>query len=415
MYAIVEFRLTQEVEIVPCTWVTGNNCLWPKVSTDKAVKLVRKGGPPGPGFSEFEVTVKGLFNSYEEGRSKLERSRFTSDLSDEEIRPKRRRFRPTRWSESDSSSDEFPEAPMPLCARQNSPSSQRLESQSASPARSIHSEMSQAALMRGASGSSQSSSTSINTLAPSPQDKGACGSFQTPKTSTRTPAPSSRNKAPAVVFIFVDASGFSTASQTLTRMSAPSRLDQALQAMQHMTPSTSASTCADLRATARILSAAEFQRRVLNGMSVMRSQQTEIMDMISTLLRARESFVVEPSQPILVDPLDTPEAIEVFDGALTDATSEALVVELTSLGDLSIKTTVRSMLAHLISDEAAAKFSMDGRKGKKVFRSLKLYKLIFAAIKRTKHCKESTKKEVETEVKEWLRRAKERCTTSKGE
>ncbi|XP_042144104.1 uncharacterized protein LOC121047154 isoform X2 [Ixodes scapularis] len=295
---------------------------------------------------------------------------------------------------------------MPLCARQNSPSSQRLESQSASPARSIHSEMSQAALMRGASGSSQSSSTSINTLAPSPQDKGACGSFQTPKTSTRTPAPSSRNK---------DASGFSTASQTLTRMSAPSRLDQALQAMQHMTPSTSASTCADLRATARILSAAEFQRRVLNGMSVMRSQQTEIMDMISTLLRARESFVVEPSQPILVDPLDTPEAIEVFDGALTDATSEALVVELTSLGDLSIKTTVRSMLAHLISDEAAAKFSMDGRKGKKVFRSLKLYKLIFAAIKRTKHCKESTKKEVETEVKEWLRRAKERCTTSKGE
>uniref|UniRef100_A0A4D5RGL1 Putative conserved secreted protein n=1 Tax=Ixodes scapularis TaxID=6945 RepID=A0A4D5RGL1_IXOSC len=183
--------------------------------------------------------------------------------------------------------------------------------------------------------------------------------------------------APAVVFIFVDASGFSTASQTLTRMSAPSRLDQALQAMQHMTPSTSASTCADLRATARILSAAEFQRRVLNGMSVMRSQQTEIMDMISTLLRARESFVVEPSQPILVDPLDTPEAIEVFDGALTDATSEALVVELTSLGDLSIKTTVRSMLAHLISDEAAAKFSMDGRKGKKVFRSLKLYKLIF--------------------------------------
>lgn len=70
---------------------------------------------------------------------------------------------------------------------------------------------------------------------------------------------------------------------------------------------------------------AEFQRRVLNGMSVMRSQQTEIMDMISTLLRARESFVVEPSQPILVDPLDTPEAIEVFDGALTDATSEALV------------------------------------------------------------------------------------------
>ncbi|XP_040067125.1 uncharacterized protein LOC115320467 isoform X4 [Ixodes scapularis] len=383
MYAIVEFTLTQEVEIVPCTWVTGNKCLWPKVSTDKAVKLVRKGGPPGPGFSEFEVTVKGLFNSYEEGRSKLERSRFTSDLSDEEIRPKRRRFRPTRWSESDSSSDEFPEAPMPLCARQNSPSSQRLESQSASPARSIHSEMSQAALMRGASGSSQSSSTSINTLAPSPQDKGACGSFQTPKTSTRTPAPSSRNKA--------------------------------LQAMQHMTPSTSASTCADLRATARILSAAEFQRRVLNGMSVMRSQQTEIMDMISTLLRARESFVVEPSQPILVDPLDTPEAIEVFDGALTDATSEALVVELTSLGDLSIKTTVRSMLAHLISDEAAAKFSMDGRKGKKVFRSLKLYKLIFAAIKRTKHCKESTKKEVETEVKEWLRRAKERCTTSKGE
>lgn len=64
MYAIVEFKATQEVELVPCTWICGNTCLWPKVTTDKAKNMVRKGEPPGSGFSEYDVNVKGLFGKY---------------------------------------------------------------------------------------------------------------------------------------------------------------------------------------------------------------------------------------------------------------------------------------------------------------------------------------------------------------
>lgn len=64
MYAIVEFKVNREVEVVPCTWLNGSSGFWPNVASDKAVKLVRKGEPPGAGFSEFEVNVKALFSEY---------------------------------------------------------------------------------------------------------------------------------------------------------------------------------------------------------------------------------------------------------------------------------------------------------------------------------------------------------------
>lgn len=61
MYAVVEFRATEEVELVPCTWIKEDRCFWPNVPGDKAVHLVKKGDPPGRDFSEYEINVKGIF------------------------------------------------------------------------------------------------------------------------------------------------------------------------------------------------------------------------------------------------------------------------------------------------------------------------------------------------------------------
>ncbi|KAL1486067.1 hypothetical protein MTO96_047118, partial [Rhipicephalus appendiculatus] len=81
-YAIVEFMATKEVEIVPESW------------------------------KYYEISLKGLFGTYEHARKNISRSQFTSDLgSDPEgVAKKRCRRPPKKWTESDSDADEKEEA-----------------------------------------------------------------------------------------------------------------------------------------------------------------------------------------------------------------------------------------------------------------------------------------------------------------
>ncbi|KAM7300335.1 uncharacterized protein ISCGN_020899 [Ixodes scapularis] len=130
--------------------------------------------------------------------------------------------------------------------------------------------------------------------------------------------------------------------------------------------------------------------------------------MLSTVLLGREKEREMASEPVLRAPLESAEAVKAFDAELNDASREALIVELTSFGSLKVGKAVKAMLAFLMTDQAASEFSMDGRKGKEKFRKLKLAKVIHDAVRRTKHLQDATKDEVENEVKEWLRRGKER-------
>nr|XP_054919812.1 uncharacterized protein LOC126516649 [Dermacentor andersoni] len=95
MYATVEYTSTEEVEVVPCTWIYGGKCLWPKVPSDRATRMVRPGTEPDAGFLSYDAVVKGVFRTYEDGRAKLDEARFGPDLS-----------------ESDASSQETPVLPL---------------------------------------------------------------------------------------------------------------------------------------------------------------------------------------------------------------------------------------------------------------------------------------------------------------
>ncbi|KAL1474567.1 hypothetical protein MTO96_037870 [Rhipicephalus appendiculatus] len=111
-YAIVEFMATKEVEIVPVTWVSNTKCCWPNVKAEKASRMAKKRTPPQESWKYYEISLKGLFGTYEHARKNISRSQFTSDLgSDPEGVPKKRcRRPPKKWTESDSDADEKEEA-----------------------------------------------------------------------------------------------------------------------------------------------------------------------------------------------------------------------------------------------------------------------------------------------------------------
>ncbi|XP_070397529.1 uncharacterized protein [Dermacentor albipictus] len=109
-YAIIEFLALQEVEVVPSTWIKGNRCAWPPEHSkgDKIVAMVKKAAMPDASWKCFEVSVKGLFGTYELARRKLNRSERDSDLNtDSDVPLKRSRKPPQPWSDSDDSEVRF--------------------------------------------------------------------------------------------------------------------------------------------------------------------------------------------------------------------------------------------------------------------------------------------------------------------
>lgn len=93
-YAIVEFLGVEQVEIVPTRWIEGDYCAWPEhVKGDRAVIMVKKSVTPDTSWTRFEVSVKGVFATYEQARKKLNKSQTTSDLGSDAEAPMRKRVR----------------------------------------------------------------------------------------------------------------------------------------------------------------------------------------------------------------------------------------------------------------------------------------------------------------------------------
>ncbi|KAL1477381.1 hypothetical protein MTO96_035774 [Rhipicephalus appendiculatus] len=74
-----------------------------------------------------------------------------------------------------------------------------------------------------------------------------------------------------------------------------------------------------------VLSYADFQKRILTTMSIIRHTQTEIIDMLSTLMVTSEKPAESCTPEVLAEPLESVEAVKAFDATLTDGKHEALM------------------------------------------------------------------------------------------
>lgn len=96
-YAVVEFTDTNEVELVPVSWITSDKkeCFWPNFrSTSKQKMAVRQGMlPNSTEFKKFVVKIMYQTKDYEKARKKLKEAECKSDLQteaeEEEVTKKR--------------------------------------------------------------------------------------------------------------------------------------------------------------------------------------------------------------------------------------------------------------------------------------------------------------------------------------
>ncbi|XP_064489025.1 uncharacterized protein LOC135400932 [Ornithodoros turicata] len=150
----------------------------------------------------------------------------------------------------------------------------------------------------------------------------------------------------------------------------------------------------------------EFQRQVLKSLNILRMNLQQQGDLISSLVPLQAS---SPAAPLVVtEPFHSVELLESFQHHLTNQKEEQLYRELAVLGGSSVKTAVKRIMCHLFTDDVAEKFSWEGKKGKLVFKELKFPGIIMRAVHANKTLANATNFEVESEIKGWLRHAKDR-------
>ncbi|KAM0730367.1 hypothetical protein ACS0PU_002696 [Formica fusca] len=107
-------------------------------------------------------------------------------------------------------------------------------------------------------------------------------------------------------------------------------------------------------------------------------------------------------------PIKNDEDLQTLERFLMDEQNRAkLIKQLHKLGDQSIKHTVQNMMKKCFAFELAQTFSWFGRRNKKQFSELRFCTIVIDVVQ--KHYPDATNTFICTFIKEWLRRAPEKC------
>ncbi|KAK4880084.1 hypothetical protein RN001_008230 [Aquatica leii] len=160
-----------------------------------------------------------------------------------------------------------------------------------------------------------------------------------------------------------------------------------------------------------------FERQVMRQLVLLNAkvnQQTETLNYILEKLNQGTAVPLQNQEYtnfLQSDffPIGSIEALENMEEQLQDeAKKKQLIIDLKKLGGEDTKKMIRRMLERLLTFKLGSMYTWDGARGKRVFGTLSISQVIKSACATTQR-HNTTEDEVERFIKEWLRRAKERC------
>ncbi|CAN7988821.1 unnamed protein product [Ixodes hexagonus] len=332
-YAIVEFLGLDQVEVVPALWVDDDRCAWPEhIKGDKVTAMVRKAAPPDALWQQFDVSVKGLFATYEKARKRLERSQYTSDLSSDAEMPQGKRARrpPAQWSESDAD---------PAPARSTKEVQRRVPT--------VPGDFPQAMV------------SSVQKQGGSSTESENAGNLPDhPRSSCDDPCVHGDRQSRAS-----SCEGFDDSD--LTDITADIRGSQESVSFDegHQARGREAKDPQDQEQG--------YKQHVLRLLNIVRFTLQQHGEMLNKLCEVLPSHAVVVRPRLIERPFNKLDDLFAFDKTLVNEKAAMLVQEFRELGGRRACNATKYMLAHLLGDQLAAQFSWVGRKGKQSFSSLR--------------------------------------------
>ncbi|KAL7401006.1 hypothetical protein ABVT39_021403 [Epinephelus coioides] len=379
LFSVVEFRDEESregktlVDIIPSCWFTDEDktdCFWPSGLSLNITKAVKQQLQPDASWTTYSVRVIGNADTYGDARRKLARAEVASDLQTDNDVPKKRQRRPPKKAQALSSSEEEADS----CDEDELPPSPPPEFGS-------HSAVGyKPNITSRVSGCSAAPSVRSPSVTPSVRRPSAPPSVRSPSAtlSVRSPSATLSVRSPSVT----------------PSVGSPSA-----------TPSTSSSSSVSSHSD---IEGAMFVKLVTLLEEVKDTQRVH-SKMLNTLMKQKAAVpVLEPPEGA-VFPLTTIQDVQAMNEKLCNSEFMSGVIAMVGeIGGSSLDDATRRMMAFLMSHELALQYSLFGRHGKNNFRELRLFDVVYGALKRNALTQGITQKEAEKALSKWFTGTRDR-------
>ncbi|CAG9760228.1 unnamed protein product [Ceutorhynchus assimilis] len=374
-WSVVQFEEENAVEAVPSSWIYNNKCYWPPFNKEKLLKFIKNNEEPNTCWPLHPVKIfrNGIYDDYLTARKKCQTAEMFSDLcsdTGDEKSSRKKRTKKVFSPESSPISTSEDEKERGCKPKKNSlpPAPILVENPvrlANSNARGPRSDANNILSPKGSSSSSTSSLGSMTSNLGSALGNGRV---------IEHPRCDNTNE------IRVDVSATESGCCKMH-----------------------GKLLTDLVRKQNIL----FQYiKEIHGYTVEMDQTLKKIDTNNKPSEINETCKISFIKDFNF-PLSNEEDLTGFEEYLSNDVNYAIVVkEVVKIGGIDINQFVKRGLSFCISNRLAETYTYFGKKGKKNFSELKLCSVLFDAV--FKKFKDSSRKDIETSIKNWMRRAKER-------
>ncbi|XP_046880496.1 uncharacterized protein LOC124470613 [Hypomesus transpacificus] len=149
--------------------------------------------------------------------------------------------------------------------------------------------------------------------------------------------------------------------------------------------------------------------RILTILEEMKETQKIQGRMLQTLLQQRGNIGTTVSSTPEGFPLKTVRDVEIIEEKLENPNFMSELVEaVTDIGGGTVDEATRRMMTFLLDHGLSRQYNFVGRNGKREFKALKLYEVIYGGLKKNAMTSQITRKDAEKAVSKWLIGARDR-------
>ncbi|XDV19164.1 hypothetical protein PO909_024702 [Leuciscus waleckii] len=149
--------------------------------------------------------------------------------------------------------------------------------------------------------------------------------------------------------------------------------------------------------------------RILTLLEEMKETQRIQGRMLQTLLQQRGNMSTTVSSTPEGFPLKTVRDVEIMEEKLANPNfMSELVAAVTDIGGGTVDEATKRMMTFLLDHGLSRQYNFLGRNGKREFKALKLYEVIYGGLKKNAMTSQITRKDAEKAVSKWLIGARDR-------
>ncbi|XP_048023088.1 glutamate--tRNA ligase-like [Megalobrama amblycephala] len=423
----------KKMDIIPIEWFKGTDrkvCWWPPASLVNVTKAVKEHTPPASNWIVCNVRAMGNAATYAEARVKLHQAEYSSDLTDTENISRKRRpsakllqsqlSTQLESSEHSDSSEELPPTPPsqhlwpavkevsnyfqnPIARGVTSPTARGVTS----PTATITSPTAQGVTSPTARGVTSPTARGVT----SPTARGFTSPIAegvTSPTARGVTSPTARGVTSPTARGVTSPTAEGVTSPTARGVTSPTARGVTSPTAEGVTsPTARGVTSPTAQGVASPTCEAMFTK-LLTVLEEVKETQRVHGKMLNALLKKQDGSVLEVPEGVVL-PLKTQADLEALDQKLGDrSVMSAVVTMVADVGGTSIDDATRRMMKYILSNELALEYNLFGRHGKKKFKDLCLFNVVYEALKNNPLTSKVNLQEAERALSKWFTGARDR-------